>query len=55
MLYQKVGINAIGAPTNFKVKQGTNDSNGFCFPSLGSIDLMDAYLKEQVKYWKDAF
>jgi uncharacterized SAM-binding protein YcdF (DUF218 family) len=55
MLYEKAGINAMGAPTNFKVKQGPNDSHGFCVPSLASIDLLDAYLREQAKYWKDTF
>jgi uncharacterized SAM-binding protein YcdF (DUF218 family) len=55
MLYKKAGINATGAPTNFKVKQGPNDSHGFCVPSLASIDLLDAYLREQAKYWKDTF
>lgn len=55
MLYQKKGINAIPAPTNFKVKQGINDYNGITFPSISSLDLMNEYLREQLKYWKDSW
>lgn len=55
MLYQKKGINAIPAPTNFKVKQGINDYNGVTLPSISSIDLMNEYLREQLKYWKDSW
>lgn len=53
MLYRKAGITAIGAPTNFKVKNGANDKNGFRFPSLSSVNLMSDYLRERLKYWKD--
>lgn len=55
MLYNKAGITVIGAPTNFKVKNGTNDKNGFRFPSLSSVNLMSDYLRERLKYWKDEF
>ena len=54
MLYKKAGIHAIGAPTSFKVKKGINDNNGLHFPSMSSIDLMNEYLRERLKYWKDA-
>jgi uncharacterized SAM-binding protein YcdF (DUF218 family) len=53
MLYQKAGIKAIGAPTNFKIKKVKNDYNGFSFPSQQSISLMNSYLREQLKYFKD--
>jgi len=53
MLYKKAGINAIGAPTNFQVKKGLNDSNGIWFPSLSSLNLMNAYCRERLKYYKD--
>lgn len=55
MLYKSSGIQAIGAPTNFKVKNGANDDNGFRFPSISSINLMSEYLRERLKYWKDEF
>lgn len=55
MLYKKAGITAIGAPTNFKVKNGANDYNGLSFPSLSSVNLMSDYLRERLKYWKDGF
>jgi len=55
MLYKKNGIVAISAPTNFKVKQGINDYNGVTLPSISSIDLMNEYLREQLKYWKDSW
>lgn len=55
MLYQKKGINAIPAPTNFKVKQGINDYNGITLPSIFSLDLMNEYLREQLKFWKDSW
>ena len=55
MLYRKHGIEAIGAPTNFKVKLGVNDSRGFKFPSSESINLMNDYLRERLKYLKDDF
>jgi uncharacterized SAM-binding protein YcdF (DUF218 family) len=53
MLYKKAGITAIPAPTNFKIKQGPSDYNGLTFPSLSSLDLMNEYFREQLKYWKD--
>jgi uncharacterized SAM-binding protein YcdF (DUF218 family) len=55
MLYKKAGISAKGAPTNFQVKNGKNDTNGLSFPSISSINLMNAYLRERLKYWKDGF
>lgn len=55
MLYRKHGIEAIGAPTNFKVKKGVNDYRGLSLPSSNSIDLMNDYLRERLKYLKDAF
>lgn len=55
MLYKKNGIVAIPAPTNFKVKQGINDYNGVTLPSISSIDLMNEYLREQLKYCKDSW
>lgn len=55
MLYQKAGIKAIPAPANFLVKQGPNDYNGLAFPSLSSLNLMNGYLRERLKYWKDSF
>ena len=55
MLYRKAGIMAIGAPTNFQVKIGVNDYNGISFPSMGSINLMNGYLRERLKMWKDIF
>lgn len=54
MLYKKVGVKAIGAPTNFKVKKGLNDYNGFSFPSFRSISLMNSYMREQLKFFKDS-
>ncbi|MEC5166444.1 uncharacterized SAM-binding protein YcdF (DUF218 family) [Flavobacterium sp. PL11] len=54
MLYKRAGIIAIGAPTNFQVKMGVNDYNGISFPSMGSINLMNNYLRERLKYWKDS-
>jgi uncharacterized SAM-binding protein YcdF (DUF218 family) len=53
MLYKKAGINAVGAPTNFQVKKGLNDFNGISFPSLSSLNLMNAYCRERLKYYKD--
>lgn len=55
MLYQKAGIKAIPAPSNFLVKQGPNDYNGPTFPSLSSLNLMNGYLRERLKYWKDSW
>ena len=55
MLYKKQGIIAIGAPTNFQVKQGANDYYGLSFPSISSINLMNDYLREQLKLWKDSY
>lgn len=55
MLYQKAGINAIGAPASFRVKKGPNDYNGLTFPCYSSMSLMNAYLRERLKYWKDSF
>ena len=55
MLYQKAGIIAIGAPTNFQIKNGPNDYNGLSFPSYSSLSLMNNYLREQLKYWKDSW
>ncbi|WP_181456938.1 YdcF family protein [Flavobacterium lacus] len=54
MLYQKAGITAIGAPATFQVKKEPNDYNGFTFPSYRSVSLMNAYLRERLKYWKDS-
>ncbi len=53
MLYKRYGINAIPAPSNFKVKQGPNDYNGLTFPCYSSLELMNEYLREQLKYLKD--
>jgi uncharacterized SAM-binding protein YcdF (DUF218 family) len=55
MLYKNAGVMAIGAPTNFQVKQGANDSNNLSFPSMSSVNLMNSYLRERLKYWKDEF
>lgn len=55
MLYMQNGIVAIPAPTNFRVKHGINDYNGITFPSISSLDLMNEYLREQLKYWKDSW
>lgn len=55
MLYKKAGINAIAVPSNFKVKQGPHEYNGLAFPSLSSLNLMNEYLREQLKYWKDSW
>lgn len=53
MLYKKAGVIAIGAPTNFLAKQGANDANNVSFPSMSSVNLMNSYLIERLKYWKD--
>jgi uncharacterized SAM-binding protein YcdF (DUF218 family) len=53
MRYKKAGIKAIAAPTNFQVKQGPNDADGLSLPSISSINLMNDYLRERLKYWKD--
>lgn len=53
MLYKKAGINAIGAPTNFQVKKDTNNTNGISFPSISSLNLMNTYFRERLKYYKD--
>jgi uncharacterized SAM-binding protein YcdF (DUF218 family) len=53
MLYKKAGVTAIGAPTNFYIKNSPIDYHGLTFPSLRSIALMNSYLREQLKYWKD--
>lgn len=55
MLYQKKGIKAIPAPSNFKVKQGPHEYDGLTFPSISSLKLMNEYLREQLKYWKDSW
>lgn len=55
MLYKKAGIIAIGAPTNFRIKKGANDNTGIRFPSLSSMNLLNDYLRERLKYWKDEF
>ncbi len=55
MLYKREGVSAVGAPTNFKIKNGANDYNGISFPSLSSVNLMSDYLLERAKYWKDSF
>ena len=55
MLYKKFGVNAVGSPTDFKVKKGVNDHNGLSFPSLSSVNLMSDCLRERAKYWKDSF
>lgn len=54
MLCQKAGIKAIPAPANFLVKQGPNDYNGLSIPSYHSLSLMNNYIREQLKYWKDS-
>ena len=54
MLYQKKGIKAIPAPSNFKVKQGPHEYNGLTFPTLSSLNLMNQFLREQLKYFKDS-
>ena len=54
MLYKKQGVNAMGAPTNFKIKNGANDYNGISFPSLSSVNLMSDYILERAKFWKDS-
>ena len=53
LLYQKGGITAVPAPANFLVKQGPHEYNGIAFPSLSSLNLMNGYLRERLKYWKD--
>ena len=53
MLYQKGGITARAAPSNFKVKQGPIKNSRFNFPTLSSLNLMNEYLRERLKYWKD--
>lgn len=55
MLYNKAGISAIPAPSNFLIKQGPNDYNGLTFPSYKSLSLMNNYFREQLKYWKDSW
>jgi uncharacterized SAM-binding protein YcdF (DUF218 family) len=54
MLYKKAGITAIPAPSNFKVKQGPHEYNGLTFPTLSSLNLMNQFLREQLKYLKDS-
>lgn len=53
MLYKRAGMNVIGAPTNFKVKIVPDETSRFSLPSLRSIDLMNEYLREKLKFWKD--
>ena len=55
MLYQKAGIKAIPAPSNYLFKQGPNDYNGLAFPSYKSLTLMNNYFRERLKYWKDSW
>ena len=55
MLYAKQGIQAITAPSGYKVLEGPNDKNGIRFPNLASMDLMNDYLREQLKYFKDSW
>lgn len=55
MLYAKHGIKAITAPSSYKVLVGPNDVNGIRFPNLASMDLMNEYLREQLKYFKDSW
>ena len=55
MLYKKAGITAMGAPTNFQIKKDPNYYRGLTFPSYHSLSLMNNYLREQLKYWKDSW
>jgi uncharacterized SAM-binding protein YcdF (DUF218 family) len=55
MLYQKAGIKAIPAPSNFLVKQDPNDYNGLDFSYYTTLSLMNNYLREQLKCLKDNF
>ncbi len=55
MLYAKHGIQAIIAPSGYKVLEGPNDKNGIRFPNLASMDVMNDYLREQLKYFKDSW
>lgn len=55
MLYQKAGIKAISAPSNFLLKQGPNDYNGITLPSYKSLSLINNYFRERLKYWKDSW
>lgn len=34
------------APTNYRIKEGINSSNGLRFPSLGSLDILNEFLVE---------
>lgn len=38
---------------NYMVKNGVNNSNGFCFPNLNSLDLMNQVLTEKIKFLKE--
>jgi len=55
MLYAKHSIQAITAPSSYKVLAGDNNYNGIHFPNLASIDLMNQYLRTQLKYFKDSW
>ncbi len=55
MLYQKAGIHMQGAPTNYNIKKGPHDYNGFTLPSYNSLSAMNTYLREKLKYYKDSW
>jgi len=55
MLSAKHGIQAITAPSGYKVLEGPNEYNGINFPNLASMNLMNSYLREQIKYIKDSW
>jgi len=55
MLYKKHGITAIPAPSGYKISLGPNTSPSLQFPSIASCNLMNEYLREQLKYLKDSW
>ncbi len=55
MLYKKYGIKAFASPSNFRVKEVPNDYNFITFPCYSSLELMNEYLREQLKYLKDSW
>jgi len=54
MLYKKQGISAIPASSGVKIPIGPNTSSSLQWPSLASCNLMNEYLREQLKYFKDS-
>ena len=54
-MYKAAGYKPIAAPTNFKVKYGPNNYNGFTMPKAGSIQIMNSWMREELAELKWVF